>query len=512
MNPRRPTADALYGNIHKECVIEVSDYSSIRSNFRKMSNGEFVDLMDDDNASQREPWVKVRWINIGGLSWDVIKAVAIRYDLHPLALEDVFHGHIRNRSKADYYRQHLFLRVLCHELNRDEKKQSEAFGFPGHADRSSSPEPIKEEEDTPDESRGNGHDESAKISLSKSRRSSTMRRRSVPILPSTQADIPPTPLTPAWNSPSRLASLLKREAQIKEVRERQKVAEVSVAALKQDGRVNVNVSPMFIFLFRDGTVISIHPTPDLSLTAPITQRLRQRDTVLRKSADASLLVHGILDLIVDNALQVVDEYQIKINNYERDILLKPNMKTVKQLHILSGDLILHKRTLEPIKTLLYGLRRYDVDRCAALIDSSDPTNADVKVVGFMSHKSKIYLADVFDHMEHILSSLDMFAGIAENLIDYTFNLASYEMNEVMRRLTLATIIFLPLTFLSGYFGMNFVNEWSVQHHSDLLFWEIAIPIMLVITPMFMWSDIQKAYHFVQKKMISKKAVQMYKLS
>ena len=79
VNPRRPTAEALYGNIHKECVIEVSDYSSIRSNFRKMSNAEFVDLMDNDNTSQREPWVKVRWINIGGLSWDVIKAVAIKY-------------------------------------------------------------------------------------------------------------------------------------------------------------------------------------------------------------------------------------------------------------------------------------------------------------------------------------------------------------------------------------------------------------------------------------------------
>lgn len=56
--------------------------------------------------------------------------------------------------------------------------------------------------------------------------------------------------------------------------------------------------------------------------------------------------------------------------------------------------------------------------------------------------------------------------------------------------------------------MNFVRQWSVQHNSDLLFWEIAIPIMLVITPMFMRSDIQKAYHFVQKKMISKKAVQV----
>jgi hypothetical protein len=45
----------------------------------------------------------------------------------------------------------------------------------------------------------------------------------------------------------------------------------------------------------------------------------------------------------------------------------------------------------------------------------------VKIEGFMSHKSKIYLADVHDHMEHVLASLDMFAGISENLINYTFN-------------------------------------------------------------------------------------------
>ena len=61
------------------------------------------------------------------------------------------------------------------------------------------------------------------------------------------------------------------------------------------------------------------------------------------------------------------------------------------MHILSGDLILHKRTLEPIKTLVYGLRRYDNDKSEALIDFSDPANKDVKVVGFRSHTSKIYL-------------------------------------------------------------------------------------------------------------------------
>lgn len=44
-----------------------------------MTNREFVNLMYDDNASQREPWAKVRWINIAGISWDVVKAVSLRY-------------------------------------------------------------------------------------------------------------------------------------------------------------------------------------------------------------------------------------------------------------------------------------------------------------------------------------------------------------------------------------------------------------------------------------------------
>ena len=93
---------------------------------------------------------------------------------------------------------------------------------------------------------------------------------------------------------------------------------------------------------------------------------------------------------------------------------------VSAVHILQGDLILHKRTLEPIKTVIYGLRRYDVDRVAALSETLDPS---VKVQGYMSHKSKIYLADVYDHMEYILGSLDMIAGVSENLINYTFNVS-----------------------------------------------------------------------------------------
>jgi len=218
-----------------------------------------------------------------------------------------------------------------------------------------------------------------------------------------------------------------------------------------------------------------------------------------------LLVQSLLDLIVDSALQVVDEYQTKILKLEQAIMLRPKMSTVRSLHIMSGDLILHKRTLHPIKTLVYGLRRYDRDRCAALIDTSTTdavTGAPVKVhvEGYMSQKATIYLADVFDHMEQILTSLDIFSAIAENLINFTFNMVSNDMNEVMRRLTLATIIFLPLTFLTGYFGQNFEFMWSIKHgHSDVVFWIIALPLMLIVIFVFLHSDVIKMLHYFQKK-------------
>ena len=48
-------------------------------------------------------------------------------------------------------------------------------------------------------------------------------------------------------------------------------------------------------------------------------------------------------------------------------------------------------------------------------------------------------------------SLEMFETVAENLINYSFNVIAYETNEVMRRLTLATITFAPLTLITGYF-------------------------------------------------------------
>ncbi|KAJ6500379.1 magnesium transporter [Mycena sanguinolenta] len=479
-----PRDDDKYSHFSEKCAIQVTDFASEHVLLNTLSNAEFVELMKHDPPKSEQPNEKhsLRWINIGGISWDVLSALALRYDLHPLALEDILHEQGHNQSKADYYRQHLFLRVLCHSI-------------PTKQDRDAGPDPKSEYPGSWDKPRP--RNDAEKIAGYMDDEVGRNHRRFSAL------------------SGFRMAA---RQRQI-----------LRIASLKKGDRVAVKHEPMFIFLLREGTVISIRPTPNLEFTEPVTERMHQHDSVIRMSEDPAILFESLLDLIVDRILEVMDQYQDKIHQLEHDILMKPGMSTVRSLHILSGDLIMHKRTLEPIKSMLYGLRRYDEDRCVAIGFGNDlpanrrQVNVDLNAMdsglgvgvgaaahpprgGYLSYNAKIYLADVYDHIDFVLTSLDMFAGISENLINYAFNMASYEMNVVMRRLTLATIIFLPLTLLTGYFGMNFTSMWSVKNNSDLFFWIIALPLMGLIIPMFLYTDIKSMVHYVHKVMAARRAV------
>lgn len=84
-----------------------------------------------------------------------------------------------------------------------------------------------------------------------------------------------------------------------------------------------------MYLLRDGTVISVHQA-DRGFGDPIYNRLRTPNTVLRASADPSMLLEALLDLVVDRALDIVDRFHENILTVEKSILLRPKMRAVTQ--------------------------------------------------------------------------------------------------------------------------------------------------------------------------------------
>jgi hypothetical protein len=78
IDPRRPGSDAAYGHIKEACEIEVIDYSSTNCDIKQYDNAGFIELMQTTKGI-RPSWAKVRWINIAGISWDVISRLGIAY-------------------------------------------------------------------------------------------------------------------------------------------------------------------------------------------------------------------------------------------------------------------------------------------------------------------------------------------------------------------------------------------------------------------------------------------------
>lgn len=79
-----------------DCDITIVDFSLGQMVKRHFDNASFISFLEQP----KESWAKCRWININGLSWDVIQAVGNKKGLHKLALEDIMN--IRNRTKVDW--------------------------------------------------------------------------------------------------------------------------------------------------------------------------------------------------------------------------------------------------------------------------------------------------------------------------------------------------------------------------------------------------------------------------
>ncbi len=193
-----------------------------------------------------------------------------------------------------------------------------------------------------------------------------------------------------------------------------------------------------------------------------------RDTRHFKRGPDHVLYKLTDELIVDY-MQVVETLDEEIEQVEDQVMDKPTNEIVQRIFTLKRATLHLRRVLSPLREVLNKLARDDY----AVIDAKD----------------RVYFRDVYDHLVRLHDISESLRDLVGGVLDTYLSVINNRMNEIMKTLTLITTLFMPISFVAGFFGMNFFQPISKQ----LIPWTsnpafIIMMIIVIGTPfgMFTW--------------------------
>jgi magnesium transporter len=175
---------------------------------------------------------------------------------------------------------------------------------------------------------------------------------------------------------------------------------------------------------------------------------KQRDDAM--SMGSGYLLYMVIDQLVDNFFPIVYKIERNVQEIEDMIFTHGGRETVEEISVLRRDIIAYRRIVKPLMPVISRLE-YIKSR-------------------LIHEDLEVYFSDIGDHLARVWESLEDQKGIIEALNDTHDSLISHRTNEVIQALTIISVIILPLTLVSGLYGMNVrlpLGEWAFAFEAIL---------------------------------------------
>jgi len=213
---------------------------------------------------------------------------------------------------------------------------------------------------------------------------------------------------------------------------------------EHDGKLRSQQVSMFI---GDGQLISFQEF-DKPLWDSTRTRLEDSGSRLRRSG-ADFLFYCLLDRIVDEVFPVMQDIGEELDHLDGILTDRIDEDAAKEVHDIKRALLVMRREVWPMRDLMQAIR-----------SSEHPV---------ISRETRAYLRDVQDHCRHLADTIELYREATVGMLDVYTNAINQRMNDVMKVLTIIATIFIPLSFLTGIFGMNFEGSLPGQRDGSA-FW------------------------------------------
>jgi magnesium transporter len=202
-------------------------------------------------------------------------------------------------------------------------------------------------------------------------------------------------------------------------------------------------------------LVTVHREPISALATA-----REHCGAFQLTAQADMVLYLISDHMVDEYFPLLDQIKDEIDTLEDEILQAATQETLARIYDLKRQLVLLRKISSPMRDVMNALAgtRY------AFVDPS----------------TTLYFRNTYDHLTRIYDLIETSRDLLGNALDAYLSSVSNRLSEVMKRLTLFTTVFMPISFLVGFGGMNFTQ---MPFDNPVAF--AILMTLLVVTPITM---------------------------
>lgn len=215
----------------------------------------------------------------------------------------------------------------------------------------------------------------------------------------------------------------------------------------------IEMESLGIFVGTD-YIVTIHNSPMGELEAVIERFLKEPDFY---SEHPAKILYSILDNSVDDYFPLVEELTDSIDTYMENLITEDGVGELRTILVLKHRNMSLRRVVGSHRDVVVKLMRRDMP--------------------FVPDNLSIYFLDVYDHLVRVGTSVDSNSDLISSSLDIRLNTVSNRLNVTMKRLTTIATIFLPLTFLVGFYGMNFEHMPELGSRAG---YPAAVIVMLLI--------------------------------